>query len=351
MIRKIAKIFLIFLSLILCFVVAQFPSAQTARVNSIVQITDGIYRGSNGIWHNLIYVSDEGILLVDTLNPEFASWLKQELAQIHPGVVVKYVVYSHSHFDHVEGGSVFADTAIFIAHKTMLQNMDGRFPHMPGDMIDRNNNGMFEPEEYQIPSDEAPGVCGGFYPKARDTNNDGHLTPQEYFAEVLPPNIVYDDRMTLIFGDQAIELIHPGRNHSDDATVVYFPEQRLLFGVDFLADALTRDTMHSLPSACGPFDGHAIGEWIESYKKVEEIDFDILTTGHGHPLRFSKQDVTDTREYFEYLRDEVSTAISTGLNLQQMQETILLEKYSDWDQYERLREKNIEAAFNNLMNY
>jgi hypothetical protein len=29
--------------------------------------------------------------------------------------------------------------------------MDGRYPHMPGDMIDRNNNGQFEVEEILIP--------------------------------------------------------------------------------------------------------------------------------------------------------------------------------------------------------
>lgn len=180
----------------------------------------------------------------------------------------------------------------------------------------------------------------------KDANNDGHLTPAEYFSEVHPPDIVYSDRMQLNFGGKRVELIHPGRNHGDDMTVLYFPDDGVVFGADFLADALVRETMRSLPSACGPFDGHALSEWIESYRAVEVLDFDILAPAHGE--FFTKQDVTDTREYFEYLVAEVSEAISAGLSLEEMKSALMLEEYSDWAQYERLREKNIEAAYRNL---
>ncbi len=42
----------------------------------------------------------------------------------------------------------------------MLHNMSGEFPHMPGDMTDRNNDGKFEAEEIDIPSNAHPGICG-----------------------------------------------------------------------------------------------------------------------------------------------------------------------------------------------
>ncbi|MES2626840.1 MAG: MBL fold metallo-hydrolase [Pseudomonadota bacterium] len=327
---------------------AQSHAQPPPRANTFTEITDSLYRGSNGIWHSLVYVTDEGILLVDTLNPGYATWLKQELATRFPGKEVKYVIYTHSHYDHAEGGKVFADTATFIAQARMLQNMDGRYPHMPGDIIDRNNNGMFEPEEFTIPGDASPGVCGAGFQRARDTNQDGHMTPAEYFAEIVPPDVVYEDRMELTFGGQQIVLLHPGRNHADDMTVVLFPEQRTLFSADFLADALVRDTMLSLPSACGPFDGHSMQEWIDSYKAVEALDFSILTTGHGTPLMFSKSDVIETRKYFEYLQQAVRDALQQGMNLEQMKATLTLEPYKGWAQYERLREQNIEAAYNNL---
>ncbi len=329
----------------------QLHAQPPPRANTFTQISGSLYRGSNGIWHSLVYVTDEGILLVDTLNPGYAAWLKDELAMRFPGKAVKYVIYTHSHYDHAEGGKVFADTATFIAQANMRVNMDGRYPHMPGDILDRNNNGMFEPEEFRIPWDAAPGVCGATFQQARDTNQDGHMTPAEYFAEVVPPGVVYEDNMQLAFGGQPILLMHPGRNHADDMTVVLFQNEGVLFSADFIADALVRDTMLSLPSACGPFDGHALQAWIDGYKAVEALDFSILTTGHGTPLAFSKSDLVETRKYYEYLQQVVGDALKQGMSLAQMKATLLLEPYKGWAQYERLREKNIEAAYYNLLEF
>jgi len=323
--------------------------AQFGRQPTLTPITGNLYRASNGAWHNIVLVTDAGILIGDTLNANFATWLQAELAERFPGVPVRYVVYSHSHWDHAEGGAVFADTATFIAHERMLVNMDGRYPHMPGDMIDRNDNGTFEPEEFSIPAAASPGVCGGGFTRNKDADGDGHLTPEEYFSEVRPPDIVYSDRMRLELGGTTVELIHPGRNHGDDMTVLYFPAERVVFGADFLADALVGDSMRSLPSACGPFDGHPLSEWIESYRVVEALDFDTLAPAHGG--LFAKQDVTETREYFEYLVAEVSRGIRAGLGLEELKATVTLEPYRDWAQYDRLREKNVEAAYRNLTVY
>jgi glyoxylase-like metal-dependent hydrolase (beta-lactamase superfamily II) len=107
----------------------------------IVQIAGDVYRANNGNWWAVFMVTPEGIILGDPINLQFSTWLKGELDQRF-GLPVRYVVYSHSHWDHAEGGAVFADTAVFVAHENMLANMDGRYPHMPGDMIDRNNNGL-----------------------------------------------------------------------------------------------------------------------------------------------------------------------------------------------------------------
>ncbi len=316
---------------------------------TITHITGDLYRGSNGRWHNIILVTEDGILIGDTLNTGFATALKAQLDERFPGVPVRYVVYSHSHWDHVEGGAVFADTATFIGHQTMLRNMDGRYPHMPGDMIDRNDNGTFEPEEFSIPANASPGVCGGRFSERKDLDGDGRMTPAEYFSELRPPDIVYADRMALTLGGQRVELIYPGRNHGDDMTVLYFPDDGVVFAADFLADALVTESMLSLPSACGPFDGHALSEWIDSYRAVEALDFEILAPAHGQ--FYTKEDVVETREYFEYLADEISAAIQSGLSLEEMKATIMLDEYADWAQYDRLREKNIEAAYRNLTVY
>jgi glyoxylase-like metal-dependent hydrolase (beta-lactamase superfamily II) len=330
------------------------PSAQQQRPRglpgrTITKITGDLYHFGNGVWFGVFLVTPEGIILVDPISTDLATWLKEELTQRFPGVPVRYVIYSHSHFDHIEGGGLFAGTAQFIAQEGVLRNMDGRYPHMPGDMIDRNNNGQFELEEITGPAAAHPGICGmpaSFF-QSHDRNHDGHMTPAEYYAEVRPPDIVYSERMQLTLGGKKVELIYPGKNHANDGTAVLFPAQRVLFSADFPADALVRTSMRSLPSACGNFDDHPLAEWIKSYKLIETLDFEILAQGHGSVM-FKKADVAEGRQFFEDLAAEVSAGMVQGKSLAELKKSILLEKYKDWSFYQRLREDNIEAAYNNL---
>lgn len=313
----------------------------------IVPITGDLYRSGNGAWHSIFLVTDEGIVLADPLNPGHAEWLRNELDTRFPGKPVKYVIYSHSHWDHVEGAAFFPEATV-VAHEGVLRNMDGRYPQMPGDMIDRNGNGLFDREDIDIPTLANPGICGmstQFFDQV-DVNGDGIVPPEEFQRNIVKPQLVYSDEMTLTLGGRTVELMHPGRNHGDDMTVIRFPAERVVFATDMIADALVRDDIRSLPSACGPLDGHPIDEWIMSYEAVYALDFDIFAGGHG--AFFTKADVALPIRFLKDLKMEVQAAIDAGKTLEQMKQEIRLEQYSDWAYYERLREKNIEAAYLNL---
>jgi len=326
--------------------------AQRGPAREIIKVTDSLYRTRNGAWYGLVFVTPEGILLADPISPDFAAWVKTELDRRFPGVPVRYVVYSHSHWDHIEGGSVFAETARFVAQEGVLRNMDGRYPHMPGDMNDRNNNGQFELEEIVGPAMAHPGICGmpaNFF-QTHDRNKDGHMTPAEYYADVRRPDVVYSDRMEITLGGKVVQLVFPGKNHADDGTVIVFPSERVAFSADFPADALVGTSLKSLPSACGNFDNHPMAEWIRSYKTIEGLDFDLLVGGHGSAL-FKKSDIADARQFFEDLKAEVTAGMSQGKSLEELKHTIFLDKYKDWAYYPRLREDNIEAAYFNLKIY
>ncbi len=328
---------------------------RPAPPRTFVQIKEDLWRAGNGNWWSLIYVTPDGILLVDPINPDFAAWLKGELDTRFPGKAVRYIVYSHSHWDHTGGAAVFAGShPHIVGQERILKNMDGRWPHMPGDMIDRNNNGTMEAEEIAIPTLEHPGICGmgrGVY-EALDRKHSGHITPAEWFAVngEVAPDIVYSERMTLILGGRTIQLVFPGLNHADDGTVVFFPAERVAFSTDFPADALVTTSMRSLPSACGAFDRHPLSEWIKSYETIEGLDFDILAQGHGS-VTFTRADLIEGRQYFEDLRNAVAKGMADGKSLAELKETILLEKYRTWAYYDMLRKDNIEAAYLNLKNY
>src|SRR4029079_8805185 len=319
---------------------------------TIVRVKDDLYRAGEGNWYTVFLVTPAGIILGDPINENFAPWLKGELDRRFPGRPVRYVIYSHNHFDHASGGAAFAATATFVGHVNMLRNMDGRYPQMPGDMVDRNDNGGTAGDEIDIPTNTRPGVCGmfpGWFDMA-DINHDGKITPRELQQHIVRPTIVYNDRMRIELGGKVVELVHPGLNHSDDATVMVFPAERAAFATEFIADALVAGNPRSLPSACGPFDGSPLDEWIKSYRTVEALDFDVLVPGHGARL-LDKTLVRETREYFEDLRTEVATGMAAGQTLEQLKASVKLERYKAWANYQQLRTYNVEAAYHNLLTY
>jgi glyoxylase-like metal-dependent hydrolase (beta-lactamase superfamily II) len=313
---------------------------------SIALVRGNLYRAHNQGWTTVFYVTPAGIVLGDPISEPFSRWLRGELSQRFPGRPVRYVVYSHSHWDHAEGASVFADTAQLVAHENMLREMDGRIPQMPGDMLDRNQNGIWEANEIR------PARCGTPDMDHLDRNADGMVTLAEYWADIRKPDIVYSQRMKLVLGGHNVDLIHPGQNHSVDATVMHFPGERAVFVTEFIVDAGTTG-FRSWPAACGAlpgFDGTPLAEWIRSIRAVEALDFDVLVPGHQQ-IQLTRADVVETRVFLEDLVAGVSTGLSRGTSLNELKRTLSFDKYRTWTGYEQRRELNIEAAYNNLRIY
>src|SRR5215467_16351733 len=88
----------------------------------IGKLTGDIYYARMDDYVSVFMVTGEGIVLVEPIGTEFATWLKAEMARRFQAPV-KYVIYSHSHWDHASGGAVYADTARFIGHENILKNI------------------------------------------------------------------------------------------------------------------------------------------------------------------------------------------------------------------------------------
>ena len=325
-----------FLTLFVSQATAQTTAPPPTR--TITNITGDLYRAENDITfitHVTVFlVTDEGIILADPINRDFATWLKKELDERFD-VPVRYVIYSHHHFDHAEGGDVFADTARFVAHENMLRALESPLAPPPGDTYDHDGDDL-------IQRDEATGGIRASFNRM-DSNRDDILTGAEIKANVRPwPEITYADRMTLTLGDQRVQLVHRGPGHSDDQTDLYFPEERVLFAVDYM-------WVKRLTGAWGIFDRTPLAVWIESIMALEGLDFDIYVPGHWE--MGSKSDLVGYRKFLEDLSAEVSQGIAAGKSVEELQESITLTAYADWAAYEQQLPANIAAAYQNLTNY
>ena len=246
---------------------------------AITQIAGDLYRFQNNFHYSVFLVTPEGVIVTDPINAEAATWLKAEIAKRF-NQPIKYLILSHDHRDHSAGGEVFADTATVIAH---------------------------ERAKAVIINERRPTAV---------------------------PDITFSDRMTVELGGSRVELIYTGRNHSDNSIVMLFPNERTLFAVDFVS--VKRLPFRNLSDSYYP-------DWIDSLRRVERLDFDILAPGHG--AMGMKRDVADHRRYHENLYNAVVAAARAGQSLQQMKASITLDEYRDWGSYADWRELNIEGVY------
>jgi glyoxylase-like metal-dependent hydrolase (beta-lactamase superfamily II) len=330
-------------AVVTCFVLAA-PSSSRAQQRALYQqtqykgqeigrLTGDVYFARMDDYVSAFMVTTEGIVLVEPIGPEMATWLKGELARrFH--VPVKYVIYSHSHWDHASGGAVYAETARFIGHENMLKNiaMPPANTPLPQNVRaqDTNGNGRIERSEAQ------GNIKAQF--DLYDADKDGALTGAEVtrgpIANVRAPDLTYADRMAINLGDKRVEIIWKPTAHADDNTIVRFIDgTNVLFASDWI-------TVHRLPF--GP-----IGEAETAVvKTVEAMDFEYFICSHG--MVGKKADVTANIRYRDELKDAVAAAIAAGQTLEQTQTTVLMDAYKEWEFYAQQRPQNVAGMYRAL---
>ena len=273
------RIALFLLALALSVPAAVQAQAQKPPVREITLIKDNVYRFRNNFHFSVFAVTPEGIIATDPINADAAKWLKAEFAKRF-NVPVKFLVYSHDHADHISGGEVFADTATVIAHERAKQKVIGE--------------------------------------KRRTA----------------VPQLTFTNAMTIELGGTLVELSYVGKNHSDNMIVMRFPAQGVLYAVDFIP--VKSVAFRDFPDAY-------IDEWIESLKRVEAMDFEILAPGHGQ--MGAKSDVTDHRIFLEELHAAVLELARQGKSLDEIKQTVKLPKYESWGGYKQMFELNVEGMY------
>ncbi len=262
---------------------ANAVAAQTPAKVEIEQIAGDLWRFKHNFHYSVFLVTPAGVIATDPINAGAAKWLKNKIKEQF-NQPIKYLILSHDHADHSAGGEVFQqDGAIVIAH---------------------------EKAKVQIIGERRPTAA---------------------------PDITFSDHMVLELGGKTVELSYVGKNHSDNSIVMRFPAERALFAVDFIP--VKTVAFKNFPDAYIP-------EWIESLKRVEQMDFDILVPGHGNVGE--KADVKAFREYMEFLYVKVLGQLRLGKTIEATKAAIDLSYWREWGQFENWSPENIEGMYQRL---
>lgn len=174
-------------------------------------------------------VSGTEALVYDThTSVEHAEFVRAKLAE--EGARNLTVVLSHWHLDHIAGTEVFADCEVIASERTA--------EHMR---------------------------------RARSAIERGELEGPPAIDPLILPSRTYEGELDLTIGEVGVGLIQVNI-HSDDATVLWLPEQRLLLCGDTMEDTVTYvDEPQS-------FDQH-----LRDLERLRQLEPARILPNHGDP--------------------------------------------------------------------
>ena len=271
----------------------------------------------NGIWltqttaqvfnsNALVIVNDEDVVLVDShVTPSKARDLIASIPAITDKPVTA-LINSHYHWDHAHGNQEFADIPIIGHEYTRMKMATGAHEEPTYQRGLAGNAATLERLAEQIEAAEDEEEREGL--EAYRAMFAAHAADFDEI-EPLPPDVTMNEKMTLFRGGREIQIVFVGRAHTGGDTVVYFPQDKLVF---------TGDMLFGGPSFMG--DGY-VDEWSETLGNLAKLDFDLVVPGHGPPLS-DLSSIEKSQEYYRVLWEKTAEQHAAGVPAEEVPGTL-----------------------------
>jgi glyoxylase-like metal-dependent hydrolase (beta-lactamase superfamily II) len=247
----------------------QQPPFATTKVEG----TDGVYIFRNGGAQSMFIVTPAGVIAPDPIGYARPEGVQDYVKKV-TNQPIRYLVYSHHHFDHISGGKPFKDAgARVVAHKRAKERLD----------------------QLQNPL-------------------------------VVPVDETFDTTKSIELGGTTLELSYHGLNHSDSNIVMRLPREKIVFIVDTIP-------VGSVPGR-GFIDMFPL-EAEDFIKKVIAMDWERLIPGHpGAPngRLGTKQDARDQLRLLEEASAEMKPLGIAG-KCWAAEKDLKLSSFKDWPGY------------------
>lgn len=284
----------------------------------LIRLTDYVYArivnpDGNAVGNSGFIVLEQGVLVFDThFTPEAGRQLYDDIRSI-TSRPVRYIVNSHYHPDHTHGNQAFSGAHIIAIRGTRDDVLQKDLPSLNRTIsvttseVDRMR---------RIASKESdPGKLGALMQQIR-TRDDYLATLSR--LEIMAPFVVMDDYLEIQDGSRKVIIQFLGPGHTDTDTILYLPSERIVF----CGDLFFRDAIPNIQDA-------SVLEWMETLKKILELDADRYVPGHG--IVGNRRDVEKFLQYFEDLRALVEPFVLRGDSMERaIREIRVPERYSGY---------------------
>jgi glyoxylase-like metal-dependent hydrolase (beta-lactamase superfamily II) len=279
--------------------------------------TDEWPHGNTGV-----IVGDDGVFVLDaTYLPSRARADIALIKSVTPKPV-RYLAYTHWHFDHNNGGIAYREAWPDVTIVSERQTRD--FIALNTVFWARMSTAPTSARRASLAALEAEVKSGkdsaGTALSAEDRNRKATYVRQrknelEELAslKMVEPNLVFDNELILRMGNRTIVLHDWGRANSPHDVTLFLPEERILFAGDILVQAPFPFTGASNPVP-----------WIDVLRKIETMQLATLVPGHGpvfHDHTYTRQ----VRALLEAATTRATAMALEGKTLDQVQERLTLD--------------------------
>jgi glyoxylase-like metal-dependent hydrolase (beta-lactamase superfamily II) len=241
------------------------PPYQTTTV------APGLYSFGAGMAFNAFMVTDDGVIVMDSFDKDFAKASLDAIRKV-TDKPIRYLVYSHNHYDHISGGEVFkAAGATILCHEAAAN---------------------------WLKSHPSPDVA-------------------------MPDKTWSGSRSELKLGKSQINLLYFGANHGEGMTVFQFPREKTIYTVDLVVPK--RVAFAYMPD-------FSPKEWERTLAEMDKLDFEHVMFAHNAPVG-PRSSVADQLRFLEDLRAEILAELKKGTPFMQIPNTVKLPQYEAWDGY------------------
>ncbi len=230
---------------------AKGPAIPAAKGYLVQEIRDGLYWVTDGTYNTMFLVTAKGVVAVDAPPSLGQNYLKaiREVTD----KPVKYVIYSHSHLDHIGAAAAIFKNATFVAHEETAKELQRAHE------LATARNATFASQLPPIPT----------------------ITFKENYTISLP-------KLGSENQNQTLQLAYYGNNHVPGNIYIYAPNQKVLMLVDIVFPGWV------------PFMQLAIAQDVTGFVQAHDIalryNFDTFVGGHLTRLG-TRQDVQIQKQF------------------------------------------------------
>lgn len=235
-------------------VAALHQTADAPKLIEVEKLKDNLFVLRGGGGNSAVFVTDAGVIVVDSKNPGWGRPLLDKIKELTPKPVT-HLINTHTHYDHVSGNVEFPATVEIVALEKTAALMKEMRP---------------------VTGANAP--AGNIF-----TDHQGRGLPTRTFAE----------RGTVGSGRDQVGLRYFGRGHTGGDTWVVFPSLRVVHAGDIFSG-------RNLPllDANNGGSGVEIGDTLGKAADALAPQVDTIITGHSRQMT-----VAELREYAEFNRE------------------------------------------------